>query len=89
MSQIMKADIFFVVSTVSVVVVSVLIIVAILYLIGILRDARKLSSRVREEGEEIVNDVGNIRKKTITGLSRIINSFIKKSSKKTKHEKSN
>jgi len=85
----MKADIFFVVSTVSVVVVSVLIIVAILYLIGILRDARKLSSRVREEGEEIVNDVGNIRKKTITGLSRIINSFIKKSSKKTKHEKSN
>ncbi len=85
MSEIVKADVFFFVSTLAVVAVTILLIVAIIYAIAILRDARKLSSMVREEGEEMVSDFSVIRKRIIGGLGKIINSFTKKNdSKKNK-----
>lgn len=66
--ELLKSDIFFVVTSVSVVAVALLLCVALIHLIGILRDARKLSSKARLEGEAIIEDVGIIRKKTREGI---------------------
>lgn len=62
METIVKADIFFVVTTVAVVGVAVAFIVAIIYLISILRQLRGLMIRIREEGEAIADDIKAVRK---------------------------
>jgi hypothetical protein len=71
MTEIMKSDIFFVVSTGAVVAVTLFLIVALIYLIKILRNAQKLSERAREEGEALLQGVGQVRGnlvRFITGL---------------------
>ena len=61
MDTLMKADIFFVVTTVAVMLITVCAIVAIVYLIFILRDLRHLMRRIRDEGAEIMDDVKAVR----------------------------
>lgn len=82
--ELLKSDIFFVVTSISVVAVTLLICVALVHLIGILRDARKLSSKARLEGEAILEDVGAIREKTKEGVF----SFLKKITNHIKSSKS-
>jgi len=88
MQQLLKSDIFFVVTTIAVVVVSVAVIIALVYLINILRDARKLSAKAREEGEAIIHDVGIVRKKakeeTLSFMTAIRDRFTPSKSKKKK-----
>jgi amino acid permease len=61
MTDVIKADVFFFVSTISVVIIAIFVIVALVYVIRILRDAQKLSQQVREEGEAILQGVGRFR----------------------------
>ncbi len=81
--ELLKSDIFFVVTSISVVAVTLLLCVALIHLIGILRDARKLSSKARLEGEAIIEDVGAIREKTKEGIF----SFLKKITDQVKSSK--
>ena len=60
-TSIYKADIFFVVTTVAVIVFSIGFIIAIFYVIRILRDLKEFSSKARDEGEKIVDDVRLLR----------------------------
>ena len=57
----LKSDIFFMVTTVSVILITIGIIIASVYLIRILRNASKVSEVVREEGEEIIKSVAEAR----------------------------
>jgi len=61
METLLKADVFFVVTTVAVVAVAVVFIIALIYLIFILREIKGLMRRIRQEGDEIMDDVKSIR----------------------------
>lgn len=61
MNNILQADIFFFVTTLTVIVIAVLIVVAIFYVIAILRDIHKISKAVRTEGTKILHDVDSFR----------------------------
>lgn len=93
MDTVFKADIFFVVTTIVVCVVGLLISLVLVYLIRILRDVKKLSQKVRQEGERIVLDIEdlheNIKKNTIK-LSDILSfGFFKKKVGRKHIKKSN
>lgn len=57
MESFIHADIFFVVTTVSVFFVAVALIVALVYMVRILRNTEHLVGRARKEGDEIMDDV--------------------------------
>lgn len=61
METLIHADIFFFVSTIALVVISIGIIVALAYLIRILRNVSDVSDKVKEEGSEIIADVKELR----------------------------
>lgn len=63
MTEIMKSDVFFFVTTIAVVAVSSVFVIALVYVISILKDAKELSVRAREEGTAILDDIGEIRQK--------------------------
>lgn len=60
-TSILKADIFFVVTTVAVVVLSVGLAVVMYYLVNILKDIKYLSNKAKIEGEKIIDDVRAFR----------------------------
>lgn len=75
MDSLLKSDIFFFVTTVVVAGLGVLIAVALVYLVRILADVKKLSKKVRQEGESIVEDIEGLReniKKNTIKLSDIL-----------------
>jgi uncharacterized protein YoxC len=57
----LHADIFFFITTIAVVIFSVLLIIALTYLVRILRDIRKVVHTVEEEVEQIKGDVYDAR----------------------------
>ena len=73
MTSILKSDIFFIISSVSTVVVSIAITVTLYYLIKILRDIKFLSAKAREEGERILEDVKAFREEAEDKGQRIKN----------------
>jgi len=89
MTEVMKSDVFFFITTLAVIVVSVALVIALVYLISILRDARKLSSRARLEGEAILDDLGNAREGVKQGGQKIFEMiaalFIRKKNTKRKN----
>lgn len=82
------ADIFFFISTIAVVLVSIGAIVALFYVIRILRDVREVSDKVKEESGEIMGDLKKLRAnlrdegvkwKHVVGLARTF--FVRKGTK--------
>ena len=61
MQGLLKSDIFFVVTTFAVVFVSAALVVALIYIIRILKDMKILSRKARDEGERILEDVAEFR----------------------------
>lgn len=57
----MKADIFFFITTIAVILVSGVLIAVLIYLLRILRDVFGLVKHVKKEGEEIINNVRDFR----------------------------
>ena len=88
MDTLIKADIFFFLTSVVVVILAILVAVALFYIVRILRDIKILSTKVREEGDKIVDDVDELRiglKKNslkITGVFLAFVNFLKKKSRK-------
>ena len=58
MEGVLKSDIFFFVTTVAVALVTTGIIIALIYLIRIMRNAESLSRTIRHEGEETAEGIG-------------------------------
>ena len=61
MEDIVKADIFFFVSTVSLVFITVAFLIALYFVIRILREAAHISRVIKEETEQIRGDVADAR----------------------------
>ena len=93
MNDFIKADVFFLVTTIAVVVVSVLLVIALVYAIKILRDMKFLYTKVKDEGERIIDDVRTIREETLGNSARLLGSALSffgiKSKSKTNKKKDN
>lgn len=61
MQSLIHADIFFFISTIALVVLSIGVLIVIIYLIRILHNVREVSDKVREEGDEFVKDARTFR----------------------------
>ncbi len=61
MDSLLKADIFFFVTTVVVVVIAVFVVILLVYLVKIVRLVRDMSERVKREADAITNDVSQVR----------------------------
>ena len=58
----MKADIFFFITAISVIVITSVVVVALFYVIRILRSVEHISHHVEEEGVRIREDINELRK---------------------------
>lgn len=88
MQGLLKSDIFFVVTTFAVVFVSIAFIVALVYIIRILKDMKILSSKARDEGERILEDVAEFRqdaKRRGEKFAKFFSFFGFTKKRKTKH----
>lgn len=63
MRTLIHADIFFFITSIFVVVLTIVLAVAGVYFILILRDMKYISRKVKIEGEEIIGDVKELREK--------------------------
>lgn len=61
MAELMKADIFFFITTIAVIVLTVAAVVFIIYLIGIMRNVRDISEILKDQSKQISNDVTDLR----------------------------
>ena len=89
MDTFLKADVFFFVTTICIVLITILFIVILIYLIKVFKNIEFLSKKIKEEGEEIISDVHNARidiksgVKKASGLISVL-SFLNKKRKKSK-----
>jgi hypothetical protein len=85
MDDILKADIFFFITTISITLVTIGLLIIFYYVVRIMREATDISRMVREETEEIRNDVREARlyiREEVVKLKYIlgfIRSFMKES----------
>lgn len=75
MQTIIHADIFFFISSVALVFLTLGLLIALFYGIKILRDVAHISKVVKEEGTEIVSDVREIRGKLKERVSSVTSNF--------------
>jgi uncharacterized protein YoxC len=61
MDSFIKADIFFFITTIAVVLVSIIFSVALIYIIGILRNVKYISEKAREEADLLSADIDDLR----------------------------
>ncbi len=67
MSEVLQANIFFMVTAIAVVTVTILVAIALYHVIRILRAVRDIVERVREGSEVIADDVANVREGIVSG----------------------
>ena len=67
MEEILKADIFFFIATVSVVVVAIMVCILLYHLIKTVKLVERVASRLEEGGEVIAKDLSRIRTKLFGG----------------------
>lgn len=60
-SSIIHADIFFYITSISVVVVTIMLIVLFYYVVRIVRNIEHTSEKIKEEGDNILEDISMIR----------------------------
>ncbi len=84
MDTLIHADIFFLVTTVTIICVGLLALVALYYAIRILHDIDAVSRKARTEAEAVIVDIGEVRQKVkeqgikVAGMLAFISRFIKK-----------
>ncbi len=71
MSDFLKMDIFFAVTTVAVIVVSFVLTLVLIRVRGVLRQIDDVTALVREEGEQLREDIANVREQVQEGGLRI------------------
>ena len=91
MEEVLKSDVFFFITSTAVVVLSLVLLVALYYLIKILRDVKDISHTVKRESELILSDVDAVRR-SIKKKSKQVGAFISRAAsshlkRKAKHKK--
>ena len=61
MDTLVQADLFFFITSIAIVVITIAVLMALFYFIQILRDVRYTTKRIREETDRIVSDVDNLK----------------------------
>jgi hypothetical protein len=95
MDSVLKSDIFFFVTTVAIILLTIGGIIIIAYLWRIVRNVKDVSERIRDQAYKVSGDIDEMRKEGFGGVwSSImkIGSMFKKSKKKNhekKHKESN
>ena len=91
MTDFIKADIFFFVTTVAVVCVSAVVIVVLIYVVKILKDIFKIAEKAKSESDNIIADLRELRASIreegakLKSISEILTTFApKKRSEKKK-----
>lgn len=94
MNEVLQTNIFFVITSIAVVILAILCAVALVYIVKILRNMSRISDTIEREAEEIVQDVhalrGQVKEKGASvwsALGFIINRFAR--SRKTKKNERN
>ena len=62
MDNLIQADIFFFITTAAVVIVSIALLAILIYVLLILKDAKKVSNKVKEETELVAADLDEMRR---------------------------
>jgi len=87
METLIQADIFFFITSITVIIIGLFVAAGLFYTVRILRDVKHISSKVREEGDKIVDDVDELRedfKKEGTRLTGVLSVFAKLLARKAK-----
>jgi len=93
MESFIHADIFFFVTTIAIVILSLALVVILIYIIQIVRDVKEISAKVREEGDRILTDVGELRESLkangskFSSLAKLIALFFLRGKRKRKASK--
>lgn len=89
MSEILQANIFFIITSVAVVVFTLFVCVILFHVIKILKSIRKIVNRVEEGSEVIAEDVSQLRSYVMDGslISQIMSFFVGKPEKKAPRRK--
>ena len=89
MDTLIKADIFFLVTTIAVIVIGIGISVGVVYMIRILRDMKYISNKIKDESDHIAEDLELLRMRVREEGFRLghILSFFKAIFKKNKKKK--
>jgi uncharacterized protein YoxC len=82
MNEIMKADIFFFVTTIAVVLVTIGLLVVCIMIVQTLRDVRKTVHVLEEKSMNVLDYIVHIPKGIVAGVIDLIGAIIKKSNKK-------
>lgn len=84
MESLIKSDIFFFITTICIVLITILFVVILIYLIRVFKNIDFLAKKIKEEGSQIIEDAHNIRidlksgAKKASGLYSIYSFFTKK-----------
>ncbi len=73
MAEIAKSDLFFLITTVSVVVLTIIIAVLLVYLFIVIKDVKEVVRKVKVESNEMIDDIKDLRirlKAESTAVSR-------------------
>jgi hypothetical protein len=71
MSDFLKMDIFFAVTTVAVIVLTFLLTLVLIRVLGVLRKIDEVATLVKEEGQQLREDIQNVRESVTEGGLRI------------------
>lgn len=97
MDTLIKADIFFFITSIAVIIIGAILSVALIYIVKILRDLRYIMTRAREETDSVIEDVQDLReyirkeRSKFEFMSEIIHGFLSamfSSTHKTKSKRS-
>ncbi len=61
METLIHADIFFFISTIALIIISIGLVIAVIYVIKILHNIFHVSEKVKEGSDEILSDIQNLR----------------------------
>ncbi len=75
METVMKADVFFVITTIAVIVLSIFAAIVLWYVFKTFKNLSVLSEKVKDEGIEILDAVKNVREKVKTESDHVISDF--------------
>jgi predicted Holliday junction resolvase-like endonuclease len=89
MNSLLKSDIFFFITSVAVVLLTVLLCILVFYLIKVSKDIKYISQKAKSEADNVLNDISELRegvKQQGQNLKNILN-FFSQSKAKTKKSK--
>ena len=78
MDVLLRSDIFFFITSVAVIVVTVFLVVALWYVVRILRNIKDVSEMVKKEGAFIISDIAGVRVSIRKLVEAMINTVKKK-----------